>query len=73
MLQLGSPETVTVWLQVVLQPPEAKGRLIVTVRVKLPGAPEATWTEGPVVEPTMVPLPVMDHRKVFPVPSVWAV
>jgi hypothetical protein len=73
MLQLGRPFTVTVWLQVVLQPPAVRGRLMVTVRVKAPGAPEATWTEGPVLDPTMDPLPVMVQRKVFPVPSVWAV
>jgi hypothetical protein len=62
MVQVGCALTVTVFVQVAMHP----FRLTVAVSVKLPAAPAVTDTLEPVVEPTIVPLPLTDQLKVEP-------
>src|SRR5258707_14736138 len=65
---VGLGLTVTISLHVLLLP-EA---VIVTLIVNEPAAPAVTETVEPVAEPTIVPLPLIDHRNVGLVPSVVA-
>ena len=61
IVQVGAGFTVTVFVQVLLQPPAE----VVTVNVYELAAPAVTSTAEPVVEPTMVP-PEIDQLKLEP-------
>jgi len=60
IVQVGRALTVTVLLQIPGQPL----RVTLRVRVKLPAAPTSTVTEGPVVDPMIIPFPLMSQEYV---------
>ena len=53
-------------VQVELHPEPQPPVVVVSVKVNEPVQPAVTFTVEPVVQPTMVPLPLMDHTYVNP-------
>ena len=66
MVDEGPEMTLTSFVQVELQPEPQLPVVVVSVNVNEPAAPAVTFTDDPVVQPTIEPFPEIDQAYVKP-------